>query len=208
MSEFVIGQEYERPTVCGMPVLLPGHDDKELPCVDGNEIFHYHYDWRFIAGIPAMNSAIRGSEPHMYLHRCWREQHPWNPGLIFATYTLMMRYRDACVKSGRCPHRGAEIDKTTGQCPAHGLLFDLNTGHLKHKAEDCEYKAGTARIACRGTSFQVVMPKACDVRHVDMVCGDTIIARHVLPQDIKFGEGDRFQFKEICKDQVIEASYD
>jgi hypothetical protein len=204
MNELVIGKDYERPTIGGIPVILPGHDDKELPCVMNNDIFHYHYDWRFIFdNNPKMNSAVKGSEPTMQLHRCWRTEHPWNPGLIFASYELMRRYKDAQVKNGRCPHRGAEIDRVTGQCPAHGLCFGTD-GKMKFDFDKLEYRVGVDRIKCHGQSFEVEITKKGEIQDIDMVCGDEVVSRWTLPQPISFDELDTFKFFEKCGSHEIE----
>ncbi len=93
------GGSFEVPCVNRVPVLLPGHEDREL-CVQGGEEFHYHVDWRwnFRANLgdeesgdywldwltPDYNRAIRGDKVVWRQMVCGRSHVTQGAGLSFA----------------------------------------------------------------------------------------------------------------------------
>lgn len=191
------GKRYLVPVVNSTPVLLPGHTDHEFECLTNGLIFHYHYDWRFLDGVPDLSWVTRGTaSPVMIERECYRETHPnGNQNLMFMRREL---YRlGKCAKNGICGHKGLQIDESTGQCPGHGLKYNPD-GSLKYRFEDIRYAINDQRVVGHEHGFKEVMEKDSICQEVRLVCGEDVISVYKLDQPPQFMAGDTFNFSERC----------
>lgn len=165
MTEYMIGQYYTVPTVCGLmwtieadwPVIGPLHEDAKL---FDFPLLHYHVDWRFV-NKQLYNRAQRECFiplSHYPLHE--RDGKPLPPPVNkrlkckrpfpkFADMaarerfaTLEKEYAKCRLKAGLiCPHRGISLGSLPAvdgvvQCPGHGLRWNIETGQLVRQCQE------------------------------------------------------------------------
>lgn len=108
------------PTIKGIPVLLPPHED--TPDF-GDPGIHYHIDYRFCSDPPVQNRVLFSTEEPTWEEREQvREDYELVYSGIMVLLLLTVKYREEKLnRCGRCPHKGLPV--TNGQCPGHGLSF-------------------------------------------------------------------------------------
>lgn len=119
-----------------VPVIGELHNDEEIIKFPHD---HYHVDWRFVndtdffsilpshpLGVVVIEESI--IEEKIMCKKVLRDM-PEYPEKVKFRIALEKKYKEAKLKKGRCPHKGADISSISPDengnivCPLHGLKF-------------------------------------------------------------------------------------
>lgn len=188
----MLGDLEEVPTIEGVPVLLPGHIDKEY-CLSSSGILHYHRDTRYTESWQLPWVSLVG-KVEIQKHRRVSDDYLNRPSLAMFYIAVALEHPEWTVRCGKCPHHGLPVNKN-GICAGHGLQF-WPDGKLKlpDRVELVGVRAEPSKIA-KKMSFLAL--EDGEIKGFKVMLGEETLATHDSEEYVTIRSGDTLNI--TCK---------